>query len=141
MVKSRQQSEAQGFAERLRQALIDARESPSPTALANEFNLRYRGKSITAHAARNWLLGISLPKQDKLRVLADWLRVSPEGLLLGASLDATHQKIFDNVTVGDLKMADKQMFKSYLTLSSESRRIVQTTVAAFCALESQNTRL
>jgi hypothetical protein len=53
--------------------------------LNTRFNLRYWGRSISIHAARNWLLGVSLPRQDKLRVLADWLRVSPEALLLGAA--------------------------------------------------------
>ena len=40
-------------------------------------------KRITSHTARNWLLGKSSPTQDKLRVLADWLHVSPDELRYG----------------------------------------------------------
>ena len=75
--------EAQAFAQRLRQALEQAGQPASPTTLAHEFNLRYWGRSISIHAARNWLLGVSLPRHDKLRVLADWLHVSPDELRYG----------------------------------------------------------
>ncbi|MBE0473273.1 hypothetical protein [Rhodoferax sp.] len=72
--------ENQAFADRLRLALKGIGIRPSPTLLANEFNLRYWGKSITSHTARNWLLGKSIPMQDKLRVLAEWLHVSADEL-------------------------------------------------------------
>jgi len=68
-------NENQAFAARLRQALKWAGMWPSPALLANEFNLRYWGKSITANTARNWLLGQFIPMQDKLRVLSEWLHV------------------------------------------------------------------
>ena len=38
---------------------------------------------MTGTSARNWLLGKSIPTQDKLRVLADWLHVSPDELHCG----------------------------------------------------------
>jgi hypothetical protein len=69
MTKNAILTEAQKFSQRLRTAMQDSGYKPSATVLANEFNLRYWGNSITAHAARNWLIGVSLPKQDKLRVL------------------------------------------------------------------------
>lgn len=46
--------------------------------VANEFNLRYWGNSITANTARNRLLGKSIPMRYKLRVLAEWLPVSAD---------------------------------------------------------------
>ncbi|MFN5420916.1 MAG: hypothetical protein ACK49Q_09895 [Burkholderiales bacterium] len=49
-------SESQQFADRLRGALESAGVRASPTLVANAFNLRYRGRSITPHTARNWLL-------------------------------------------------------------------------------------
>ena len=73
--------EASKFADRFRAALKDAGVRVSATVVANEFNLRYWGEGISSHAARNWLMGVSIPKQDKLLVLAKWLKVSPEGLL------------------------------------------------------------
>jgi len=59
------------FSERLRQALSNCNYSPrSPTELAREFNLRFKGQAVTVHAARKWLHGESIPTQDKLRALA-----------------------------------------------------------------------
>ena len=75
--------ETLAFADRLRRALEAAGVRPSPTVVANEFNLRYWGRSITPHTARNWLLGQALPTQDKLVVLAEWLQVSPDELRFG----------------------------------------------------------
>ena len=55
----------------------------SPTQLAREFNFRYSGRPVTIHAARKWLVGESIPTQDKLRILATWLGVTAEWLRFG----------------------------------------------------------
>ena len=55
----------------------------SPTQLAREFNFRFSGKPVTIHAARKWLVGESIPTQDKLRILAQWLGVTAEWLRFG----------------------------------------------------------
>ena len=76
--------ERMAFSERLRQALSNASYSPrSPTELAREFNHRFKGQSVTVHAARKWLHGESIPTQDKLRALASWLDVPAEWLRFG----------------------------------------------------------
>jgi len=126
-------AEAQAFAQRLRQALEEAGWAASPTVVAHEFNLRYWGRSISIHAARNWLLGVSLPRQDKLRVLADWLRVSPEALLLGAAPAAGATATAGMPALG---LADQRMLQTYLRLSRESQHVVQTVVAACQALDA-----
>lgn len=135
-------TEAQAFAQRLRRALEDAGYPASPTLVAHEFNLRYWGRSISIHAARNWLQGVSLPRHDKLRVLADWLRVSPEALLLGAvprlPLPARGTASLALAPEQELALADQRMFQTYLRLSRESRRTVQTVVAACEALDAAN---
>jgi hypothetical protein len=127
--------EAQAFAQRLRLALEGAGWPASPTVVAHQFNLRYWGRSISVHAARNWLLGVSLPRQDKLRVLAEWLRVAPEALLLGATpaLPATRAA---GAPTGALGLGDERMLQVYLRLSSESRHTVQSVVAACDALDT-----
>ncbi len=81
-------TETEAFAQRLKQALAGSGVRASPTIVANEFNTRYWGRSITPHTARNWLLGKAMPTQDKLRVLADWLQVSPDELRFGRSGEA-----------------------------------------------------
>jgi hypothetical protein len=139
MVTKSSITEAQAFAQRLRQALQDAGVSPSPTVVAHEFNLRYWGKSITVHAARNWLLGQSMPKQDKLRVLATWLQVSPEVLLLGGGSDGKKRgEVEESLSnlLHNLNMADEEMMRNYLNLSRENRVNVRSVVAAFRALDA-----
>ncbi len=73
------------FSQRLKQALNNADYSPtSPTRLAREFNTQFNGHPVTAHAARKWLQGESIPTQEKLRALASWLDVPAEWLRFGS---------------------------------------------------------
>ncbi|GIZ52819.1 hypothetical protein [Noviherbaspirillum aridicola] len=78
--------ERQAFARRLIEALQRAHyPADSPTRLAREFNLRFNGKPITGHAARKWLLGESIPTQDKIRIIAAWLDVPAPWLRFGVT--------------------------------------------------------
>jgi transcriptional regulator with XRE-family HTH domain len=80
------------FSKRLQQALHNAEHSPnSPTQLAREFNLRFAGQPVTVHAARKWLQGESIPTQEKLRALAEWLDVPTDWLRFG-SIDVNLSK-------------------------------------------------
>lgn len=87
------ENQAKGFALRLREALQQRGKKPSPTALEREFNLRYRGQPITMHSARKWLLGLAIPTQDKLEVLARWLDVSIDWLRWGNGPDDINRRI------------------------------------------------
>jgi transcriptional regulator with XRE-family HTH domain len=101
----------------------------SPTLVANEFNLRYWGRSITPHTARNWLLGKSIPTQDKLRVLADWLQVSPDELRFGRALGLT-KGAASLADLNTLNMTDREMLSRYLALSVDARNTVRDVVTA-----------
>ncbi len=73
------------FSQRLQQALHNADHSTtSPTRLAREFNTQFSGRPVTAHAARKWLHGESIPTQEKLRALASWLDVPADWLRFGS---------------------------------------------------------
>ena len=121
--------ETQAFADRLRRALDAAGVRSSPTVVANEFNLRYWGRSITAHTARNWLLGQALPTQDKLVVLAEWLQVSPDELRFGKA--ASGPRLFDaDAQFEQLDMADREMINRYLNLPTADRKTVREVVTA-----------
>lgn len=135
MAKATHVSETQGFADRLRHALDSAGIRPSPTLVANEFNLRYWGKSITPHTARNWLLGKSIPMQDKLRVLADWLQVSPDELRYGTPAMMVKLQDRDNESLA-LNMQDREMLKRYLSLPNENRKTVRDVVTALALAAS-----
>ena len=113
----------------LRLALKGVGVRPSPTLLANEFNLRYWGKSITITTARNWLLGKSIPMQDKLRVLADWLHVSSDELRYG-TLASTFKTQSADTDMSVLTMQDRDMLARYMTLSLENRKTVCDVVVA-----------
>lgn len=76
--------EKRAFSKRLTEAMrkagIDTR---SPTQVAREFNLRYHGDPVTTQGVRKWLTGDSLPSQDKVRVLSEWLGVPVQWLRFG----------------------------------------------------------
>ena len=76
-------TECEGFGERLVKACTKlGLPDIGPTRLQREFNLRSK-TPVTAHATRKWLVGESIPTQQKLRTLSRWLEVSPEWLRFG----------------------------------------------------------
>jgi transcriptional regulator with XRE-family HTH domain len=133
-------SETEAFAQRLKQALEGSGVRASPTIVANEFNLRYWGRSITPHTARNWLLGKSIPTQDKLRVLADWLQVSPDELRFGQSGGAI-RAAEATADPASLSMADREMVRRYLGLDVNDRKTVREVVTALSLAASHKSKL
>ena len=122
--------ESQQFADRLRSALDSSGVRASPTVVANAFNLRYQGRSITPHTARNWLLGKVMPTQDKLRVLADWLQVSPDELRFGRAPGKSF--VFElNAGQIDVSLADRELIERYLSLPQAERKTIRDVVSAF----------
>jgi transcriptional regulator with XRE-family HTH domain len=122
--------ESQQFADRLRSALESSGVRASPTVVANAFNLRYQGRSITPHTARNWLLGKVMPTQDKLRVLADWLQVSPDELRFGRAPGKSF--VFElNAGPIDVSLADRELIERYLSLPQAERKTIRDVVSAF----------
>jgi hypothetical protein len=123
------------FADRLRAALKDAGVRVSATVIANEFNLRYWGEGISSHAARNWLMGVSVPKQDKLMILSKWLKISPEGLLFGTP---PPRPIDENMKSDPMSLVDQQLVSRYLGLDPDHRRVVRDVVEGLSALSHQH---
>jgi hypothetical protein len=124
--------DAKDFAERLRVALQDAGVRPSPTVVAHAFNQRYWGKSITVHTARTWLVGASIPMQDKLVVLAKWLKVSPQELRFGyekPEISAQNVREGDPI-VDQLNLQDREFLRNFMQLSPSDKRLVRDVVDA-----------
>lgn len=49
---------------------------PSAAVVAREFNLRaYDTPPISQESARRWMRGVSLPEEQRLRVLVNWLNL------------------------------------------------------------------
>ena len=121
--------EAKTFSERFRKALLVAGVPQSPTVIAHEFNLRYWGKSVSLYAVRNWLLGQSMPTQDKLRTLAQWLGVSPHELRFGPDQAAVQLVMENDPHVPEMVSVDRAMLARYLQLTEHQRKLVCDLVA------------
>jgi len=120
------------FAERLRSAMQVAGYPPRPAVLEREFNSRFWGKPMTLHGVRRWLLGETLPSQDKLLVLAEWLAVPPQTLLFGdaatSSLRTEQRKPRWDAGVG---FEERELFEAFLRLPVPQRRVVREVILAF----------
>ncbi|MEC5218408.1 transcriptional regulator with XRE-family HTH domain [Actimicrobium sp. GrIS 1.19] len=117
-------SERTAFSTRLQQALRNANHAANhPTYLSREFNFRFSGSPITVHAARKWLVGESIPTQDKLRALANWLNVTAEWLRFGGPEE--------NAATAALQARDSpesaqsKLIADFMDLDEHHRQIVQ----------------
>ncbi|WP_431820862.1 transcriptional regulator [Burkholderia sp. F1] len=85
--------EKKAFSVRLKFALQrNPHKIAGATELANQFNLRHHGEHpVSPQTAHKWLTGRTIPTQDKLRTLAEWLRVDLHWLHYGPPPNtATH---------------------------------------------------
>jgi transcriptional regulator with XRE-family HTH domain len=118
------------FTQRLREALTRAGYSASPSVLEHEFNLRWPGKSISNQAAWGWLNSRSIPMQDKMQVLAEWLKVEPDVLRFGTAVRSSvqqHKKRWDE-GAGHL---EREAFDAFLKLPAEQRKIIREVILTF----------
>ena len=137
-------NERKEFAERLQSALRQARQpADSPTALARGFNSRYPGDGITVHAARKWLMAESIPTQDKLRTLAQWLQVPAVWLRFGdafpgdreegaAPIDPALGSMLATMSSDDLKLVE-----ALHKLKADDRRLVRELVQLFVSTQER----
>lgn len=118
------------FAQRLREAMERAGYQARPAVLEREYNLRCWDKPMTLHGVRRWLRGETLPSQDKLLVLAEWLQVTPQELRYGNDVE---QQIRDrrNEFEVALRYQEREVFEAFLKLPQEQRRIVREVIWAF----------
>ncbi|KAF0206153.1 MAG: hypothetical protein FD173_467 [Gallionellaceae bacterium] len=87
------EQERAAFSQRLKLALGQAGMQPCTSArLASEFNRVHSGAPVTLHAARKWMIGESIPTQEKLKVLATWLGVSAVWLRYGEEIETVTPK-------------------------------------------------
>jgi len=118
------------FAERLKAAMLDAGYEARPGVLEKQFNSRYWGRSVSFQAARSWLTGRSMPEQDKLQVLAEWLRVEPHVLRFGERASLRIQETrsrWDQALIGE----EREVMQAYLDLPAEQRKIIREVIMAF----------
>ncbi|HQQ69420.1 MAG TPA: transcriptional regulator [Alicycliphilus sp.] len=118
------------FSSRLRQAMTDAGYAASPSVLEHEFNLRWYGRSISNQAAWSWLNNKAIPTQDKVQVLAEWLKVEPEVLRFGEAVRQSvqqHRQRWDE-GVGHL---EREAFDAFLQLPALQRKLIREVILTF----------
>ena len=109
----------------------------SPSVLEHEFNLRWPGKSISNQAAWGWLNNRSIPMQDKMQILAEWLKVEPEVLRFGESVRKSvqsHKQLWES----GVGFQERETFTEFLALSAPNRKVVKEVIAAFTKAERSN---
>lgn len=118
------------FSNRLRQAMVQAGYVASPSVLEQEFNLRWYGRSISKQAAWNWINSKAIPTQDKMQVLAEWLKVEPEVLRFGEqvrqSIRAHRQRWAEGI--GHL---EREALEAFLQLPAPQRKLLREVILTF----------
>jgi hypothetical protein len=122
-------SEKKQFAERLRAAMVAAGYEPRPNVLEAHFNSRYWGRSVTYQAARHWLIGLSIPEQEKLQVIADWLGVEPHALRYGRPGKTNKGSEPKSSWLANLRPQDREAIDAFLMLPVERRKLVRELIA------------
>lgn len=125
------------FSNRLRQAMTDAGCAASPSVLEHGFNLRWHGRSISNQAAWSWLNSKAIPTQDKLQVLAEWLKVEPEVLRFGETVRRQvrdHQKRWDE----GVGAVEREVIDAYLQLQAPQRKVVREVVLALAQVQAKD---
>lgn len=118
------------FAQRLREAMQAQGYEPKPSVLEREFNQRYWGRGVTLHGVRRWLLGETLPSQDKLLVLAEWLQLTPQQLRFGTEVaDRVEEK--RNRWERELSYGERETLDAFLSLPAPQRKVVREVILTF----------
>lgn len=119
------------FAARLRQALVDAGYEPRPSVVEREFNLRCWSKPVTLHGVRRWLKGETLPTEDKMVILAEWLNVSPRYLRFGDQIELRIEE--KRSFFEQMAYQEREALEAYLHLPVQKRQIVREVILTFAA--------
>jgi transcriptional regulator with XRE-family HTH domain len=118
------------FSNRLRDAMVKAGYAASPSVLENEFNLRWYGRSISNQAAWGWLNNRSIPTQEKLQVLAEWLKVEPQVLRFGDAVRNSIQQQKQRWNEG-IGYQERETFDAFLKLPAPQRKIIREVILTF----------
>lgn len=121
--------ERAAFAARLRAALEAKGIEPSAAVIEKRFNSRYGGPAVTAQAISGWLNGKSMPKQDKLRVLAAMVGLQPHELQYGGTSRVGEGGVAWNA----LAAPDLAMLDAYLSLPAPQRKLVRELLAVLAS--------
>ena len=112
-------TERSAFSERLKRALSEFDSTLlSATVLAREFNRRSKQSTISTTTAYKWLSAESIPQQEKLAFLANWLRVPVQWLRFGDETDTTVMSVRD-------KRRQDKLLSDYATLTERDKKLIE----------------
>lgn len=118
--RERKKLAALAFSDRLKQALKEAGSlSLKPRVVQKAFNAQFSGRPVGTYAVRKWLRGESIPTQEKIRALAQWLGVSANWLRFGAEPAAATAAV---------KPCEQDMVRNYLSLPSEYQELARRMI-------------
>ena len=131
------------FAFRLRQAMQRRGYPPRPSVLEREFNTRYWGKPMTLHGVRRWLKGETMPGNDKIKVLAEWLGEAPQDLGFG---EGSVMKVAADERQGRWSASygyqDRELMEAFQSLPVAQRRLVREVILTFaCEAERERAKV
>ena len=116
--------------------MTNAGYAASPSVLEHEFNLRWYGRSISNQAAWSWLNSKAIPTQEKIQVLAEWLKVEPEVLRFGEAVRQSvhkHRQRWDE-GVGYL---ERETFDAFLRLPAPQRKLIREVILTFAQVHAE----
>jgi transcriptional regulator with XRE-family HTH domain len=124
------------FSKRLAAAMTAQGYEARPGVLSTQFNVRFKGTSVSFTTASRWLKGDSIPEYEKLVALADWLKADPCLLLFGdRALRGVRvaRQIKEDAPVYD----EQRVFDIYRTLPSTQQKAVCEVIMAFASASSR----
>lgn len=127
--------EKSAFAKRLTDGMVAAGYEPRPIVLEREFNSRYWGRSVTFQAVRRWLKGEAIPAQEKLQVLAEWLKIEPHVLRFGERVTKavrTSRKRWDE----GMGYLERETFDAFLALPASQRKAIREIILALASVSA-----
>jgi transcriptional regulator with XRE-family HTH domain len=125
------------FAQRLTDAMTRAGYALRPVVLEREFNTRYWGRSVTLQAVRRWLRGEAIPSQEKLQVLADWLKVEPQVLRFGEQVSNSIQQQKQRWDEG-IGYLERETFDAFLKLPAPQRKLIREVILTFSKVHGES---
>jgi hypothetical protein len=114
------------FAKRLTAALRYSNIEPSPAVVASVFNNHSKVTKLKPHTVRKWLLGVSQPRTEMLLLLAEWLHLEPQDLLI----DKQAPKEIKNKVSFEFDFTDQEVISKYLAMTVKEKITVRLLIDA-----------
>jgi transcriptional regulator with XRE-family HTH domain len=119
------------FAERLKQAMLAAGYEARPGVLERNSTPAIGASAVTFQAVSRWLKGeVHSFEQDKLQVLAEWLKIEPQALRFGEvtqfNLCGTKGKRWEDAIAGP----EREVLEAFINLPAAQKKVAREVILA-----------